>query len=96
MTRRIEHLRGQSREEPESMNFSRLNETDRARLALELTMRDALEGMEELASLDTYWFDSGCLEILSIEPPHPSEIRGVPRHASANVLTFPEKRLRVG
>lgn len=81
------------------MNFSRQNETDRARLALELTMRDALEGMEELARLDAYWFDAGLLEILSIEPPLPAESRGAPTHpdqTSANILTFPEKRRCAG
>lgn len=81
------------------MNFSRHNETDRARLALELTMRDALEGMEELASLDAYWFDAGLLEILSIEPPLPADSRSTPsRHGqiTANILRFAGKRACAG
>lgn len=81
------------------MNFNRMNEADRARLALELTMRDVLDGMEELASLDAYWFDSGCLEILSVERPVPREPGATHLHPAktpANILTFPEKRCCVG
>lgn len=81
------------------MNISRMNPTDRARLALEITMRDVLDGMEELASLDAYWFESGCLEILSIERPAPAAPKPIPLlhpGVSANILTFPEKRRSVG
>lgn len=81
------------------MAISHRYHTDRARLALELTMRDALAGMEELANLDVSWFDSGCLEILGVEPPiaepHPA---GLPHRTEppAKILSFPEKRLRTG
>lgn len=81
------------------MRHTRFTATDRARLALELTMRDALDGMEELASLDAYWFDAGLLEILSIEPPPPATARPAPPPTSdshANVLTFREKRRHTG
>lgn len=80
------------------MTISRMSPADRAKLALELTMRDALDGMEELASLEACWFEAGCLEILSIERPAPA--RPAPSqpctHHSAKLLTFPEKRCCVG
>ncbi|WJW74531.1 hypothetical protein QVG61_08410 [Thiohalobacter sp. IOR34] len=41
-------------------------------LALELNMRDALQGLEELVLMDAAAFDPDCLEILSIEPPQPA------------------------
>lgn len=81
------------------MAISHRYHTDRARLALELTMRDALAGMEELASLDAFWFDSGCLEILSVEPPvavaSPAGL-SLQAEPPAKILSFPEKRLRIG
>lgn len=51
------------------MAISHRYHTDHDRLALELTMRDALGGLEELASQDAYWFDPACMEILGVEPP---------------------------
>lgn len=79
------------------MNFSRMNPTDRARLALELTMRDVLDGLEELASMDAYWFEPGCLEILGIERPAATTPAAAPQPCrSAKLLTFPEKRCCVG
>ncbi len=75
------------------------NHAERAKQALEMTMRDTLDGLEELASMDVYWFDSGCLEILGIEPPacgsatitalhHPNE--------PAKVLKFDQNRRKTG
>lgn len=81
------------------MNFSRMNPTERARLALEITMRDVLDGMEELASLDAYWFEPGCLEILGIERPAPTTPVILPQQqprSTAKLLTFPEKRYCIG
>lgn len=82
------------------MAISHRYHTDRTRLALELTMRDVLEGLEELANLDVFWFDTACLEILSIEPPTvaPSQVvTSLHRPAaSAKVLSFPEKRALAG
>lgn len=80
------------------MAISHRYHTDRAKLALELTMRDALAGMEELASLEGYWFDTQCLEILSIEPPRPAEsvITAAPVRSRAAILNFPEQRRRTG
>lgn len=81
------------------MRNPHLSHADRNKLALEMTMRDALDGLEELASLDVYWFASDCLEILGIEPPvsEPVAITSL-RHTTvpAKILTFPEKRLRTG
>lgn len=76
-----------------------LSHAERSKLALEMTMRDALDGLEELASLDVYWFDAGCLEILGIEPPtyEPTNVTPLRRNApSAKILTFREKQLRTG
>ena len=80
------------------MTISHRYHTDRAKLALELTMRDALAGMEELASLEGYWFDTHCLEILGIEPPRSVESVSVatPPRSSAAILSFPEQRRRTG
>jgi hypothetical protein len=80
------------------MAISHRYHTDRAKLALELTMRDALAGMEELASLEGYRFDIHCLEILGIEPPRSveSSSAATPAHSSAAILSFPEQRRRAG
>lgn len=82
------------------MAISHRYHTDRAKLALELTMRDVLEGLEELANLDVFWFDTGCLEILGIEPPTADTRPNItPLHrpaSSAKVLSFPEKRVLAG
>lgn len=78
------------------MRTSHLSPADRAKLALELTMRDALEGLEELASLDVYWFESGCLEILSIEPPVRESAPVITLARPAKILSFPEKHRRTG
>ena len=61
-------------------------------------MRDALSGLEELATLDVYWFEPGCMEILGIEPAaHPSipaaKPAAVPR---AKILDFPQAQRRTG
>ncbi|MBI5460820.1 MAG: hypothetical protein HY941_01380 [Gammaproteobacteria bacterium] len=77
------------------MAISHRYHTDRAKLALELAMRDALAGLEELANLDVYGFDAECLEILSIEPPRPKTRVTVPTQCAA-ILNFPEKRRRTG
>ncbi len=72
--------------------------TDRAGLALELTMRDALAGVEELAGMSAFCFDSACMEILGIEPPRaatpPSAARS--HHSSADILDFPARRCHSG
>lgn len=80
------------------MTISHRYHTDRARLALELTMRDALEGLEELANLDAFRFDGGCLEILGIEPPpsEPARILQLHSTTSAKILNFPETQRRTG
>ena len=81
------------------MRTSHLSPTERAKLALEMTMRDALDGLEELASLDGYWFKSGCLEILSIEPPprESATITLLRRPGTpAKVLNFDQKRRNTG
>lgn len=77
------------------MAISHRYHTDPASLALELTMRDALEGLEELASADAFWFDPGCVEILGIEPPlpeTPSNVTPFKRVApAATILDFPQR-----
>jgi hypothetical protein len=77
-----------------------LDPADRAKLALELTMRDALSGLEELASLDVYWFEPGCLEILGIEPPtfRVTKVTALqPKPCvPAKILTFSEAQRRTG
>lgn len=80
------------------MSISHRTHAGRAKLALELTMRDALAGMEELANLDSFWFDIDCLEILGIEPPRTEACIAVstrPR-VSAAILNFPGQRRRAG
>lgn len=76
------------------MAISHRYHTDPGKLALELAMRDALEGMEELASFGTFWFDPGCVEILGIEPPLRETVSNVTpfkRAApAAKVLNFPQ------
>ena len=82
------------------MTISHRYHTDRAGLALELTMRDALEGLEELANLDACGFDTGCVEILGIEPPAAEAAAKVTPlrrpAATAKVLSFPENHARTG
>lgn len=51
------------------MAISHRYHTDRSNLALELTMRDALGGLEELVSMGAFGFDPACMEILGIEAP---------------------------
>ena len=72
---------------------------DPAKLALELSMRDALEGMEELVSIGAFWFDPGCVEILGIEPPlreAESNIMPFKRPAAAaKILSFPPDTARL-
>ena len=74
------------------------NPAHRAQLALELRMRDALSGLEELASLDVYWFEPGCMEILGIEPPvRPSAPAVKPAAVPhAKILDFPQAQRRTG
>jgi hypothetical protein len=80
------------------MAISHRYHTDRAKLALELTMRDALAGLEELANLDGYGFEANCLEILSIESPRPDACVAAPAEpcVSAAILNFPAQRRRTG
>lgn len=80
------------------MSISQRYHTDRAKLALELTMRDALAGLEELAILDGYAFDTRCLEIISIEPPRSASRATAPLRprAPAAILNFPAQRRRIG
>lgn len=78
------------------MAISHRYHTDHDRLTLELTMRDALGGLEELASLDAYWFDPACMEILGIEPPGwDARFNATPlsrSKATAQILQFSEGR----
>ena len=79
------------------MAISHRYHTDRAKLALELTMRDALAGVEELAYMDLYRFDAGCLEILGIEPPQVEKSLAAPNAqppVSAVILHFSERQRR--
>lgn len=84
------------------MAISHRYHSDRAGLALELTMRDALEGLEELANLDACWFDPGCVEILGIEPPMVETVANVTRlhrpstATPARILNFPGNHARTG
>lgn len=80
------------------MSISSRYHHDRARLDLELTMRDALAGLEELARLDSAWANRDCLEILSIEPAHLETATTVhyQTRVSAAILRFPERRRRTG
>ncbi|MDV3237692.1 MAG: hypothetical protein LOY58_02415 [Gammaproteobacteria bacterium] len=77
------------------MDLTRLTPAARRKLSLELSMRDVLDGLEELVSLDVYRFEPGCFEILSIERPIP-ESPTVPAHPSsapaAQLLRFPDVR----
>ena len=57
----------------------------RGDLALEMTMRDVLESLEEQAVIAAYATTAGCVEILSIEPPG-TEIHALPRRHCAEVV----------
>ncbi len=78
------------------MAISHRYHADRAKLALELTMRDALAGMEEWANLEGYRSDTHCLEILGIEPPRHVDCRPAvqPSDSNAVILSFPGQRRR--
>lgn len=76
------------------MSISNRYHTDRNKFALELTMRDALAGIEELANLDSAWSSRDCLEILSIEPARPET--HIQARTCAAILPFPEQRRRAG
>jgi len=55
-------------------------------------------GKVDQGSLEGYWSDTHCLEILSIEPSRPVECstaETLPR-SSAAILIFPEQRRRTG
>lgn len=81
------------------MRTPHFSHAERAKQALEMTMQDALDGLEELASLDVYWFESGCLEILSIEPPLHSSATVTPLHRAthpAKILNFDQNRRKTG
>lgn len=78
------------------MDLTRLTPAARRRLSLELSMRDVLDGLEELVSLDVYRFEPGCLEILSIErpiPDSPTAPADPPSAAPAQLLRFPGVRM---
>ena len=57
----------------------------RGDLALEMTMRDVMDGLEEQAVIAAYATAAGCVEILSIEPPG-AEIHTLPRRRRAEVV----------
>lgn len=83
------------------MAISHRYHTDRSKLALELTMRDALGGLEELASMDAFGFDPACVEILGIEAPGGGARTTAPfgqPPALARVVDFPpaSRRRRQG
>lgn len=81
------------------MRTPHFSHAERAKQALEMTMRDALDGLEELASLDVYWFESGCLEILGIEPPTCGSATITALHCPivpAKVLNFDQNRRKTG
>jgi len=93
---RCSQVTGRSRQTMRTPHFSH---SERAKQALEMTMRDALDGLEELASLDVYWFESGCLEILGIEPPTRNSATVTPLHRSthpAKILNFDQNRRKTG
>jgi|GEM_PF-2282439 len=46
--------------------------------ALEMTMRDVLDGMEEFTATSAWESTPGCFEILSIEPPPPGHASPIP------------------
>ena len=77
------------------MDLTRLSPAARHKLRLELSMRDVLDGLEELVCLDVYRFGSGCFEILGIERPLP-ETSAVPAQppftTPAQLLRFPTVR----
>jgi hypothetical protein len=54
--------------------------------ALEMTMRDVMDNLEDLGSQYAYASVPGCFEILSIEPP---EQPPAPARPSAAILTYP-------
>lgn len=81
------------------MTMLRLSPDERAKLALELTMRDALGGLEELVNMDIYRVEPGCFEILGIERPVPirAPISAISQQSEpANILTFPKKSCLAG
>lgn len=84
------------------MTISHRYHKDSAGLALELTMRDVLAGMEELANLDACGFDTGCVEILGIEPPMAETVANVTllcrpsATTPARILNFPGNHARTG
>ena len=53
-----------------------LDSRKRAHKALELTMRDVLEGLEQMALVEGYGDYGDCFEILSIEPATPDTRAG--------------------
>lgn len=72
------------------MDPTRLTPAARRKLRLELSMRDVLDGLEELVSLDVCRFAPGCFEILSIERPLPeAPTAPQPRPLRARLLRFP-------
>ena len=54
--------------------------------ALEMTMRDVMDNLEDLGSQYAYTSAPGCFEILSIEPP---EQAAAPTRRSADILAHP-------
>ena len=54
--------------------------------ALEMTMRDVMDNLEDLGSQQAYASIPGCFEILSIEPP---EQPSAPARRSAAILAYP-------
>ncbi|GAB6044092.1 hypothetical protein [Endothiovibrio diazotrophicus] len=57
----------------------------RGDLALEMTMRDVMDAMEEQAIIAAYATAAGCVEILSVEPPL-AEVHTLPRRHRAEVV----------
>ena len=74
--------------------FSQRYHTDRAKLALELTMRDTLEGLQDWANCAGCWADVTQMEILSIEPAQADTRDNPSIRVSAAILSFPEQHRR--
>jgi len=58
----------------------------RGDLALEMTMRDVMDGLEEQAVIAAYATTAGCMEILSVEPPTADPLPRPRRRRRAEVV----------
>lgn len=73
------------------MTDKRVRGSNHLQRALEITMREALDGMEQLAAVSGYGTAPGCYRIISIEKPPAPDYEYDGEIRDADILPFPSR-----